>query len=237
MLGAVPKRSVIDNAELHLKASLLVTIDVKSCFPSITNIHIYNVWRTFLGCSTGVATVLTKLTTFDRHLPQGAATSPLLANLFVWLIDQPIRSACDARSVTYSTWIDDLAFSGKRSRELIPISARVLHDHGLKISRSKVKIMGSREIKLLTGTRLGTSIRAPKEKLSRVRSGIHKLQLGLVNREDQVRFIDGLVGQLGYIERLNARDSRSLVRRLADVADPNVASDKALKFLARSQRK
>ncbi len=91
ILGAVPKRSVIDNAELHLKASLLVTIDVKSCFPSITNVHVYNIWRFFLGCSTEVASILTKLTTFDRHLPQGAATSPLLANLFVWSIDEPIR--------------------------------------------------------------------------------------------------------------------------------------------------
>src|SRR5271166_3322108 len=82
MFGAVPRRSVMDNAELHLKASLLVTIDVKSCFPSITNVHVYSVWRNFLGCSTEVASILTKLTTFDRHLPQGAATSPLLANLF-----------------------------------------------------------------------------------------------------------------------------------------------------------
>ena len=162
MFGAVPRRSVMDNAELHLKASLLVTIDVKSCFPSITNVHVYSVWRNFLGCSTEVASILTKLTTFDRHLPQGAATSPLLSNLFIWMIDEPIRSACDERSVIYSTWIDDLAFSSGRSCEMISRSAKILQHHGLRISRSKVKIMGPREIKLLTGTRLGnTSIRAP----------------------------------------------------------------------------
>ena len=238
LLGGVPKRSVLDNAELHLNARLLVTIDVKSCFPSITNVHVYRVWRNFLGCSTDVASMLTKLTTFDRHLPQGAATSPLLANLFVWMIDGYIREACDLRSVTYSTWIDDLAFSGMRSRELISISAKVLQAHGLKISRTKVKIMGPREIKLLTGTRLGSAeIRASKEKLSRVRSGIQKLRLQLVCREDQVRFIDGLVGQLGYLKRLNPKDSRSLISCLAAIADPNVASHRALRFLARSQGK
>ena len=238
ILGAVPKRSILDNAELHLKAALLVTIDVKSCFPSVTNVHVYRVWRNFLGCSIDVATILTELTTFNRHLPQGAATSPLLANLFIWMIDDPIREACDVRSVTYSTWIDDLAFSGTYSRELIPVIAKVLQGQGLKISRTKVRIMGPREVKVLTGTRLGgTSIRASKERLSRVRSGIQKLELQLVRREDQVRFIDGLVGQLGYIERLNPKDSRSLVSSLAAIADPTVTSDKALRFLDRRRGK
>ena len=83
ILGAIPKRSVMDNAEHHLTAALLVTLDVRQCFPSITNIHIYRVWSNFLGCSPPVAAMLTRLTTFGRHLPQGAPTSPLLANLFI----------------------------------------------------------------------------------------------------------------------------------------------------------
>jgi len=236
VLGAVPKRSVMDNAQLHLNASVLVTIDVKSCFPSITNLLVYGVWREFLGCSTKVATLLTKLTTFDRHLPQGAATSPLLANLTIWMIDSEIRDACAARSVRYSTWIDDLAFSGAAARELIPISAKVLQGHGLKISRSKVRIMGPREIKLLTGTRLGRGTpRAPKDKISRVRSGIHKLRSGLVSPEDQERFINGLVGQLEYIERLSRKDSRVLVEQLGAVTTPEVTSTRALRFLERAR--
>jgi RNA-directed DNA polymerase len=235
VVGAVPKRSVMDNAQLHLNASVLVTIDVKSCFPSITNLHIYRVWREFLGCSTRVAALLTRLTTFDRHLPQGAATSPLLANLTIWMVDGEIRHACDARSVAYSTWIDDLAFSGAAARQLIPISAKTLQSHGLKISRSKVKIMGPREIKLLTGTRLGRwAARAPKDKLSRVRSGIHKLQSGLVNPEEEERFINGLVGQLEYIDRLSRKDSRTLATQLSAVTTHAVPSAQALRFLKKT---
>ena len=234
VLGAVPKRSVIDNAELHLKARLLVTIDVKSCFPSITNKHVYDVWRTFLNCSTPVAQILTRLTTFERHLPQGAATSPLLANLFIWSIDRVIREECVARDVVYSTWLDDLAFSGERSRELVPISAKILQGHRLRISRSKVQIMGPRQIKLLTGTRLGAaSVRAPRQKLLRVRSGIHKLRTGMVSPEDQVRFIDGLIGQLEYIGRLHKKDSYSLSKALLATADSMPTSSRAKKFLAK----
>src|SRR6185437_11222291 len=137
-----------------------------------------------------VAQLLTRLTTFDRHLPQGAATSPLLANLFVWMIDERIRRICDQLPVAYSTWIDDLAFSGDRARDLIQPAIEELAKHGLRVNRSKIKIMGPREIKLLTGTRLGANnVRAPRDKISRLRSGIYKLQSGLVEERDEERYI------------------------------------------------
>src|SRR5271166_38897 len=232
VLGGIPKRSVTDNAHHHLRAAVLVTLDVKSCFPSITNLHVYRAWRVFLGCSTRVSKLLTELTTFNRYLPQGAPTSPLLANLVIWMIDEPIRKACDERSVNYSTWIDDLAFSGNRARELIQIAVSVLARNGLKVSRSKIKIMGPAAVKLLTGTRLGgRSVRAPKEKLSRIRSGIHKLRAGLVRRTDQIKYIDGIVGQLRYIERLNPKDVSTLVAELGAGLDGTEVSNGTMKFL------
>lgn len=119
VIGAVPKRCVTDNTQRHLHSDLLITLDVQQFFPSITNKQVYKVWSEFLGCSPPVARLLTRLTTFNRHLPQGAPTSPLLANLVIWMIDEPIRKLCDDLLVAYSTWIDDLAFSGERARELI----------------------------------------------------------------------------------------------------------------------
>jgi len=232
VLGGVPKRSVLDNAQLHLGSSLLVTIDVKSCFPSITNAQVYRVWRHFLGYSTPVASLLTALTTYNRHLPQGAATSPLLANLVMWMIDEPIRRACRERDVVYSTWIDDLAFSGGCARELIPISARVLQGEKLRISRSKIRIMGSRDVKLITGARLGRDgVRAPKDKLLRIRSGIHKLGSEQMTSENQARFVKSLVAQLRYIDRLNPSDAGTLASHLLDVVKPSFTSTADLKFL------
>lgn len=235
ILGGVQKRSVLDNAGLHLTTSLslLVTIDVRKCFPSVTNTQIYRVWRDLLGCSPPVARMLTRLTTFKRRLPQGSPASPLLANLFIWLIDEPIRIACAERCVVYSTWIDDLAFSGPRSREMIQIAISVLAEHGLRVSRSKIKIMGPREIKLLTGTRLGKfHIRASREKLGRVRSGIYKLRIGLVPTHEQERYVDGLVGQLLYIEQLCAKDSAKYVRELAECSKKVQLSSSAKKYFA-----
>lgn len=219
ILGAVPKRNVRGNAERHLGSDLLVTLDIKQCFPSITNVHVYRVWAYLLECSPPVASLLTKLTTFSRHLPQGAATSPLLANLFICMIDGPIRTACEQMNIAYSTWIDDLAFSGERARELVPIAASTLRAHGLRLSHKKVRIMGPSAIKLLTGTRLGASrVRAPREKLSRIRSGIHKLRTGLVMKGREEEYIGGLVGQLRFIHQLCPSDVGAYARKLIDAS-------------------
>jgi RNA-directed DNA polymerase len=217
IVGGIRKRSVLDNADHHLGTDLLVTLDVRKCFPSITNVHIYCVWRTLLGCSPAVARLLTRLTTFKRRLPQGSSASPLLANLFIWSIDEPIRRACIDKSVVYSTWIDDLGFSGSRSREMIQLVAVVFAGHGLRLAHKKIQIMGPRKEKLLTGTRLGKNqIRASREKLARIRSGIHKLRLGLIAPYKEERYIDGLVGQLSYIERLCPKDSKRYIRDLTE---------------------
>lgn len=233
IMGAVPKRSVYDNAHLHLGAILLVTIDIKSCFPSLTNKKIFRVWRDLLGCSPPVAQLLTRLTTYKRYLPQGAPTSPSLANLFIWLIDEPIRLACAEGGVTYSTWIDDLAFSGDKARDLIPVAAAALRSEGLRISRKKVRIMGPRAVKVLAGTRLGgTKVRAPKDKISRVRSGIHKLSSGLVSTSQQERYINGLVGQLRYIEQLYPADVTRPAEILASAVKGCHISKPAKKYIA-----
>ena len=235
ILGAVPKRSVRDNAERHLRSDLLVTLDIRQCFPSINNLQVYEVWAKLLGCSPPVAKLLTELTTFRRRLPQGAATSPLLANLFIWMIDEPIRTKCHQLSVTYSTWIDDLAFSGENARDLIQPAVAALAAHGLRVKREKIKIMGPRAIRILTGTRLGSGqIRAPKEKLSRIRSGIHKLRSGLVGERDEERFVLGLVGQLRFIHQICPDDVFRYAGELKEACRGRYLDRPSRKFLSAS---
>jgi RNA-directed DNA polymerase len=230
--GAIRKRSVLDNAEHHHGASLLVTIDVKQCFPSITNKHVYRIWRELLGCEPPVASLLTRLTTFNRHLPQGAATSPLLANLFIWMIDEPIRSACHERHVIYSTWIDDLAFSGERARELIQIAAETLRAKGLRVSRQKIEIMGPTAAKLITGTRLSAGgTRVPRQKLSRIRSGIHKFECGMVAANEAGKYIKGLVAQLRFVHQLCPKDAVRYAAALGKTTSGRFLSDADRKFL------
>jgi hypothetical protein len=149
------------------------------------------------------------------------------------MIDEPIRKLCEELGVTYSTWIDDLAFSGEQARELIQPAAQILGTHGLRISRSKVKIMGSRSAKLITGTRLGArSIRAPREKLLRIRSGIHKFESGLVSDDETEHYFKGLVAQLRFVHQLCAKDAVLYAEKLRDATKGRFLSGADRAFLA-----
>ena len=161
--------------------------------------------------SVRVGALLTKLTTFERRLPQGAPTSPALANLFIWSIDGPIRAECARLGVKYSTWIDDLAFSGDRAREIIEFAVRALAHERLAVSRSKIKIMGPRATKLLTGTRLGSErVRAPRDLTSRVRAALDKVKRCESLPISEQEYLKSLRSQIKHIERLCPSDIRVL---------------------------
>jgi hypothetical protein len=216
VFGAVKHRSIIGNAQRHQGAPVLVTLDIRQCFPSVTNAHVYHVWANVLGCSPSVASLLTKLTTFNRHLPQGAPTSPALANIFIWSVDGPIREKCVDLGVEYSTWIDDLAFSGDNARAIIQIADEALRVNGLRISHKKTVIMGSGQSKTLTGTRLGRrSLRAPKEICDRARAGIHNLERGLVAEHEKDTYCQKLRALIMHIQRICPKDSAGLEKRLS----------------------
>ena len=211
IFGAVSGRSIFGNAECHRGADLLVTLDIKQCFPSITPCHIYGVWSSALGCSPKVSRLLTALTTFQRRLPQGAPTSPALANLLIWSIDGPVRNRCLSLGVTYSTWIDDLAFSGTEARQLIQFTIELFRERGLRFSHRKTTIMGPNEVKMLTGTRFGgISLRAPSAYLSQVRAGIHNMTAGKVEPAEFGPYTQQLLGRLQYVNRICPTDARPL---------------------------
>ncbi len=216
VFGAVKHRSIIGNAQRHQGAPVLVSLDIRQCFPSVTNAHVYSVWANVLGCSPSVASLLTKLTTYKRHLPQGAPTSPALANIFIWSVDGPIRENCADLGVEYSTWIDDLAFSGDNAREIIQIAVEALRVNGLRISHKKTVIMGSGQTKTLTGTRLGRrTLRAPKKICDRARSGIHKLERGLVAEHEKDSYCRKLRALIMHIHRICPKDSVWLENKLS----------------------
>ena len=108
-----------------------------------------------------------------------------------------------------------------------------MEGHGFSRAGEKIKIMGPTVIKLLIGTRLGSrQVRAPKDKLSRIRSGIHKLRTELVAPEDEERYILGLVGQLRFIDQLCPRDVSIYARELNDVCKGRALDSPSRRFLA-----
>lgn len=224
--GGVRGRSLLHNFYLHRGAKVLVTIDIKSFFPSITNRQVYFLWRTVLNCSPEIAALLTQLTTFERHLPQGAATSTPLANILICTIYKGIRNECERMGVRYSTWVDDLAFSGANARAVISVAISALHKAGFQVSRRKIKVMGAGSQKVLNGIIVGRYPGLLRENTSRIRAGIHRLAIGAVKKSDHFIYLRSLVARIRQAATINPRQIRKLHVRLINVLNESSVSQK-----------
>lgn len=216
LCAGVSGRSLLDNARIHLSSPVLATLDIRSFFPSVSNIQVYKVWREVLDCSPRIASALTKLTTFERHLPQGAPTSTLLANLVLFSVDGVIREKCLFCGVQYSTWVDDLAFSGKNAREVIGVAVKALSGAGFSVSHRKMKVMGAGDRKVLTGLLLGKQPAVLPQRVSNLRSGIHKLRTGKVPLGLQESYVRSLRGGINFVGLISQHKARPLHEELDD---------------------
>lgn len=217
--GGVKGKTVLANVRMHFGARTLVTLDIRNFFPSITNLQVYNVWRRHLDCSLEISKLLTKLTTFERHLPQGAPTSTLLANLVLSSVDGQIRRECARKGVQYSNWVDDLAFSGDNARDIINTAVETLRDAGLSVSHKKMKIMGPGDRKVLNGVLMGKFPSLPRERIARLRSGVHKLQSDQVPSPEVEKYIRSLRGRINHLKTIAPQKAEPLTKALAAAAE------------------
>jgi hypothetical protein len=215
--GGVKGRSVLTNVAHHQNASLIVSIDIKDYFPSITPGHVYFVWRRVLKCSRQVARLLTRLTTVNGHLPQGAPTSTTLSNMVMHSIDGDIRAAAEDSGVQYSSYVDDLPLSASNARELIPVVISTLKSAGFRISRSKLKVMGGDAQRVVNGVIAGTKPSISKQHRKRIRAALNRLRVDAIREEDRERYIASLKGRIMYLCSVNANQAQPFLLELSRI--------------------
>ncbi len=120
--GFVGGRSIVTNARMHLAAPYLLNVDITDFFDSIQEETVRQLFQD-LGLGEHVAKTLAGLCSFQGSLPQGAPTSPYLANLAFAPTDHLILALCAKHGLTYSRYADDLTFSGaqKISRQFLAL--------------------------------------------------------------------------------------------------------------------
>jgi retron-type reverse transcriptase len=233
--GFRKQRSCLTAAQLHAGEDVVATVDLKDFFPSIPIRRVHglfrclgypwNVARYLTGlCSTATPTdVFEALPAKDRHgwesralfqqqhLPQGAPTSPALANLCAWRLDCRLDGLAKRADARYTRYGDDLAFSGDRvfTRRIDGFLAKVAaicDDAGLPVNHAKTRIMGRGGRQHVTGLVINRHINVRRDRYDRLKAILYNcVRHGPAdqNRDNSPDFRAHLDGRITWVENVN----------------------------------
>ncbi|MEW6509307.1 MAG: reverse transcriptase family protein [Bacteroidota bacterium] len=163
--GGVPERSILTNATPHVKKPYILFLDIEDFFDSISRRQIREIHRR-MGFSPPVSSLLADLTTYDKHLPQGAPTSPFLANMYlIYHNIEKIRNFLLRKNLVLTTYVDDITISGDYDfSEYIPTILELFKKEGIKLNEKKTKYCRKNDEKIVTGVSVTTKINVPRKK-------------------------------------------------------------------------
>ncbi|NQW39954.1 MAG: RNA-directed DNA polymerase [Cyanobacteria bacterium] len=231
--------SIVDNARLHSGKKIVVRLDLKDFFPSITFARVRGLFESF-GYNPGVSTVLSLLCTDsprvllsldnqshvvpvgERALPQGACTSPALANLVSRSLDRRIQGYANKAGWVYTRYADDLVLSTIQETDsphrLIRGISAVTRDEGFVVNEEKTRVMRAPNRQTVTGLLVNHDVGLTRKDLRRVRAFLHRCSsqgLEVVSAEIGKDAESVARGHLAYVQMISAASFEKLISKHA----------------------
>jgi RNA-directed DNA polymerase len=108
------------------------------------------------------------------HLPQGAPTSPALANLSAYGLDRRLSALAASTGCVYSRYADDLTLSGgswliSHQSDIRRLVARIVRDEGFRLNDRKSRLVTRAGRQVITGlvTAAGLTVERERERVIR----------------------------------------------------------------------
>ena len=225
--GFCKGRNIQTFAAPHTDQRVVLRMDLEDFFPTISGPRIQTLFRAagypesvadLLGglCSSAI---LTGPGLYRRpHLPQGAPTSPALANLCAYRLDCRLTGLAQSAGAVYTRYADDLAFSGgdtfHRSVERFLLHAAALAtEEGFTINHRKTRVMRQGVRQHLAGLVTNRKInimRPDYDRLKAILTNCIRHGPASQNRDNHPRFRQHLEGRVAFVESVNAEKGQRL---------------------------
>lgn len=176
-------RSIVTNAQPHVGQRVVIKMDIVEFFPSTTADRVEYYFRR-IGWNAEAAALLTKLTTLDGGLPQGAPTSPALSNLINQMMDARIDRFVTARKGAYTRYADDITISfpkdyPKRVRGTMQKVKAVARSFGYRIHvKQKLRVLRRHQQQRVTGLVVNDKVNLTRKQRRLLRAVEHRLRTG-----------------------------------------------------------
>jgi RNA-directed DNA polymerase len=193
--GYVRGESFLSNARYHEKQKWILTVDIQDFYPSIGFARVRGLFLSrYFGFNERVATILARITTYRDGLPQGASTSPLIANIIAHNLDKKLVAIAVKGQLKYTRYADDITFSssrravssdvvqswepafGRREVHLGQSITEAFKHSGFEINHTKSRILFPFERQEVTGLVVNRKANVWRRDIARLRMKLHSIK-------------------------------------------------------------
>ena len=226
--GFVRNRSTVTAAKMHTGKNAILKMDIKDFFPSISK---QRVLHTLMkeGIEKETADNISETCTLNNYLPQGAPTSPFLANLVAKQMDYRLAGLCKSWEpnfkIHYTRYADDLIFSSslRKLNHIIPAAVRVIEQEGFKVNHAKTKVLRNSNRQKVLGLVVNDKVNVKRDYWRNLRAELHQLKMK-AQQEGRIPsdslFSDRLAevtGKAAYIFGVNRERGRQFLREVKEI--------------------
>jgi len=235
--GFTTGKSIVSNAEPHLGSKLVINLDLKDFFPSLSYKRVLGMFIG-MGYSPAIATVLALLTTEQptqeveldgerwfvasgtRCLPQGAPTSPAITNWICRRLDVRLEGVAKKFGFSYTRYADDMTFSANEegvnnSQKLLWQVKKIVHEEGFTIHPNKLRLMRKGQRQEVTGVVVNEKPSVSRKKVKAYRALLHHLNSKGLEGATWDGSVDNLIARaLGYARFLVMVDPTRFINSL-----------------------
>lgn len=181
--GFVRNRSIVHHAAQHTGKSYVLVCDIADFFPSTTAKRIHDFFVTDLHWPEWVSKEIVRLVCLPKKkcLPQGAPTSPILANIVNRRMDARLAAFAGEHHLDYSRYADDLAFSPRSQSGantnptyVLSVVQKILGSYGYALRTDKCRILRRHTRQVVTGLVVNDKCRLPRVIRRRLRAAEHR---------------------------------------------------------------
>lgn len=203
-MGFTRGRSILDAARVHTSRAVVARIDIRDFFASTPAKGVELFFRR-IGWDAKAAAELTRLCCHKGALPQGAPTSPRLANLLCMRLDRRLAGLAASCGARYTRYADDITLSfdadaPRTIRLTIGAARAILRDEGYRPHNGKFRIRRAHQRQQVLGLIVNNDApRLPREVRRRVRAIEHHIATG----RPATLTPDQLEGWRGYTQMID----------------------------------
>ena len=190
--GFVPGKSIITNALPHVNKDYVLSLDIKNFFPKTKTPKVTQILTRWFPNQEEFLPFLV----YKNHLPQGAPTSPYLANFALYDFDCNLTEMIKRFNGSYTRYADDITVSWNKKIDVKILLSYINQELGKTnyfLSKRKTKLMNRNQRQKVTGIVVNKKLSIPREIKNSLRAYNHLINSNNFKEED-IPWVMGLNG-------------------------------------------